>query len=89
MPVIPLVGTAFDPVPNPARGTISKDTINTIADDALKRLSAIKGPLLEKAPAAWLLKLMTGMLCSWPARFLVRGKIVDALTEALAPDVKG
>jgi Patatin-like phospholipase len=85
MPVIPLVGSAFNPVPNPVRGSISKDAIKAIADQMLKRLNAIKGPLLG---GAWLPKLITGLLCSWPTRLLVRGKIIDALATALSPDVK-
>ena len=62
IPLIPLVGSALNPIPNPARGTISKDAIESIADDVLRRLSAIKGPLLDGAPAAWTLKLIVGML---------------------------
>jgi hypothetical protein len=88
MPVIPLVGSAFNPVPNPARGSITKDAVGTIADLILKRLDAIKGPLLADAPFAWLLKRFVGLLCSWPARLLVRTKIADALASALSPDVK-
>jgi len=89
MPVIPLVGSACNPVPDPVRGSIPRDAVSTIADQVLARISAIKGPLLDGAPAAWLLKLIVGVLCSWPTRILVRGKIVDALTAALSPDVKG
>lgn len=88
MPVIPLVGSAFAEVPNPARGSITRDKIKNIADQVLARVDAIKEPLLADAPAALLLKLLAGLLCNWPARALVRTKIVDALTAALSPDVK-
>ncbi len=89
MPVIPLVGSAFNPVSYPARGTINRDAVQTIADLILKRLDAIKDPLLAEAPFAWLLKRFVGLICSWPTRLLVRAKIADALTSALSPDVRG
>jgi hypothetical protein len=89
MPVLPLVGTALNPVPNPVRGSITKGGIATIADQMITRFSAVKGPLLAGAPAAWLLKLITGLLCSWPTRRLFRRKIVDVLTAELSPDVNG
>lgn len=88
VPVIPLVGTAFPEAPNPVRGSITQDAVNTIANQVLFRVNAIKGPLLDGAPAGWLLKLVVGLLCSWPTRLLVRGKIVEALTAALSPDVQ-
>jgi hypothetical protein len=88
MPVIPLVGNAADPVADPVRGTISKDDVSAIADQVLTRIGAIKDPLLDGAPAAWLLKLIVGAFCAWPARILARRKIIDALTTALSPSVK-
>jgi hypothetical protein len=88
MPVIPLVGTACSPMPKPARGAISKKTLESIADLIIQRLNAIKGPILDGAPAAWFLKLVVGALCTWPARPMVRGKIMGQLTAALQPDVK-
>jgi predicted acylesterase/phospholipase RssA len=87
MPVIPLVGTAFNPIASPARGIISKDAVTKIATAIISRFSAIKSPLLAGAPAAWLLKLVVGMLCTWPTSILIRGRIVDAITKALEPDV--
>jgi hypothetical protein len=88
MPVIPLVGSAFAEVPIPARGSITKDAISKIADAVITRFGAIKGSLLDGAPAAWFFKLVLGLFCTWPTRLLVRGKIVDALTDALSPDVR-
>jgi hypothetical protein len=88
MPIIPLVGTAFPPIPSPARGTISTDAIQKIADAVIARLNAVKGPLLNGAPAAGFLKLAFGTLCTWPMRLGVRQKIVDMLTAALAADVR-
>jgi hypothetical protein len=88
IPVIPLVGSAFNPIPNPSLGTIDTDAIKTIADLMLARLNAVKSLLLAGAPAAWLLKVVTGLLCSWPTRLLVRTKVVDALTAKLSPYVK-
>jgi hypothetical protein len=87
MPVIPLLGSAFADVPAPARGTISKAVITQIADAVLKRVSAIKSPLLAEAPMAWLWKLIVGALCAWPMRLFIRSRFVGALTEALLPDV--
>jgi Patatin-like phospholipase len=89
MPVIPLLGSAANPVPNPMRGTISKDVVSAIADQVLKRINAIKDPLLDGVPAAWLLKLIVGTFCTWPARIVAREKIRDALTAALSSDFQG
>jgi predicted acylesterase/phospholipase RssA len=88
VPVIPLVGTAFNPIPGPVRGAITRDAIGNIANLVLARLDAIKSQLLEGAPASWLLKLVAGIALSWPTRSLMRTKIVNALTGALSPDVK-
>ena len=88
VPIIPLVGSAFNPIPKPVRGKINKAAIQTIADLILKRLNAIKDPLLASAPAGWLCKLFVGVLCGWPTRLMVRGKIVDKLTAALSQDVQ-
>ena len=88
MPVIPLVGKACDIALKPVRGAISKDTIGTIADLILKRLDAMKDPLLDQAPFDWFLKGCVGLLCAWTARVLVRAKLADALTRAFSPDVK-
>jgi hypothetical protein len=88
MPVIPLVGRAFNPIPKPSRGSIGMGTIKTIADQILKRFSAIKDPLFAGAPSEWLLKSIAGLFCSWPTRLLIRRKIVEALAASLSPDVK-
>lgn len=88
MPVIPLVGSASAEAPNPKRGTISSERIKIIANMMLARLDAIKDPLLVGVPMAGPLEILIGVLCKWPARILVRGKIVEALTEALPPDAK-
>jgi hypothetical protein len=88
IPVIPLVGSAFNPIPSPSRGAISANAVKTIADLILKRLDAIKNPLLADAPAAGLLTFLTGLICSWPTRLLVRTKIVNALTAVLSADVR-
>jgi hypothetical protein len=89
MPVIPLVGSAATPIPSPARGTISKTALARIADAVIARIDAVKTPLLANAPAAWLLKSVVGLVCSWPTRLLVRSKIVDALSKSFGPDVVG
>jgi hypothetical protein len=89
LPVVPLVGAALKPVAKPIRGAISKDSITEISDLILRRFDAIKDPLLARAPSGAVLKGIVGLLCSWPARLLVRSKIVDALTSALSPDVRG
>ncbi len=88
MPVIPLVGSAATPVPNPTRGTISRDAVGAIADQVLGRINAIKDPLLDGAPVAWLLKLIVGAFCTWPGRIVARRKIRDGLSAALSPDVR-
>lgn len=88
MPVIPLVGSASREVVEPAPGAINAAAIGKIADAVIQRFAAIKGPLLDGAPAAWLLKLVAGIFCAWPTRIFVRDKIVSALTAALAPNVK-
>jgi hypothetical protein len=88
MPLIPLMGTASTAMDPPARGKISKQRIQDIADQTLNRLDAIKGPLLEGAPLGSLLKAAIAAACGWPARQLVtRPKIADTLTAALVPDV--
>lgn len=89
VPIIPLVGTAFVEVPNPVRGTIKEDKIESIAGLVLDRLDAIKGPLLDGAPISWLLKLIIAGLCNFPGSLITRKKIVGALKEALSPDVQG
>jgi predicted acylesterase/phospholipase RssA len=86
--VIPLVGSAaVSPSQSPDKGTISKADIGEIAGLVLKRLDAIKGPLLDGAPAAGLLKAVVGTLCAWPGRMIVQKWIVDELTRAFSPDV--
>lgn len=87
MPLIPLVGTAAGPVPNPVRGTISQDKIEDIASQILARLHTVKGRLLADAPAS--LKFLAGVICSWPWSSIARSKIVNALTAALKDDIKG
>lgn len=72
MPLIPLVGTAFGDISRPTPGSISKSTITAIADAMLGRIRAIKGELLDGAPAASLLKLVIGALCAFPISLLVR-----------------
>jgi hypothetical protein len=87
IPLIPRMGSALNKIPRPARGTISRSEITKIADAVLKRLKAIRGQLLPGGSAGCLLKLGVGLLCSWPARLLIRGRIVDALTNALSGQV--
>ena len=89
VPVIPLVGTAFNEVPSPARGTITQDRIQSIAGLVLDRLDAIKDPLLDGAPFSWILKRIIGLLCNFPGRLITRKKIADALKDALSPDGQG
>lgn len=89
LPIIPLVGNASAPIVKPERGAITKDRIQSIADLILKRLNAIKEPLLAGAPAAWLLKLFIGVVCTWPVRMLVRNKLINKLVAAFGSDVKG
>ena len=87
MPVIPLVGSAANPISSPARGTISKAALARIADAVIARIDAVKTPLLAGAPAAWLLKSFVGTVCTWPTRLLVRSKIVGALSKSFGSDV--
>jgi hypothetical protein len=89
VPVIPLVGTAFAEVPNPARGTITDDRIQSVAGLVLDRLDAIKDPLLDGAPFSWILKRIIGLLCNFPGSLITRKKIAEALTAALSPDGQG
>jgi hypothetical protein len=84
MPVIPLVGTAAAPMASPVRQKISKDSIQEIAGLVMKRIDAVKGPLLEGAPAAGILKLVVGAICA-----VGKGKLVSALTSGLCPNVEG
>jgi hypothetical protein len=84
MPIIPLVGTAAAPMASPVRQKISKDSIQEIAGLVMKRIDAVKGPLLEGAPAAGILKLVVGAICA-----LGKGKVASALTSGLCPNVEG
>jgi hypothetical protein len=84
MPVIPLVGAAAAIIGNPVRQKISKDDLNTIAGLVMKRVGAVKGPLLAGAPVAWLLKPLVSLACLFG-----KGKVVDALTSNLCPNVEG
>jgi Patatin-like phospholipase len=88
MPVIPLVGTASSEVLDPARGFITPKSLSNIADAVIKRIAAIKTPLLDGAPVAWFPKAAISVLCAWPFRIFIRRRIVEILTKALAPDVK-
>jgi len=87
MPVIPLVGTASTEVPDPVRGKISHDKIADISNQVLARLDAVKDPLLAGAPASGLLKILAGLACTWPARSILRSKIVNAVTAAFRDDI--
>lgn len=88
MPLIPLMGSALAPVLNPVRGSITMAAMESIADAAISRCDAMKGPLLNGAPLESILKVIVDLICSWPLRGQVRQAIVDKLTKELAADVR-
>lgn len=84
LPIIPLTGTAAAAMASPQRKQISKDSVHEIGGLVMKRLSAIKGPLLEGAPAAELLEMVVTAICAFE-----KHKVEDALTKGLYPNVEG
>lgn len=87
MPLIPLVGTAAQEVPEPAREQIAAESLDEIAGLAVARIKAVKSPLLDGAP--WIVRTLAATAFAWPFSLAVKSQIRDALAKGLCPNVEG
>ncbi len=87
MPLIPLVGTAAQEVTEPAREQMASSSLDEIAGLAVERIKAVKSPLLEGAP--WIVRTLAATAFLWPLSLAIKGKIRDALSKSLGPNVAG
>jgi hypothetical protein len=88
IPVIPLCGSATDEAPQPARTAMAASDVKEIAGLIMKRLNAVRGYLATGTLGTWISRVLGILLNTW----IIRGKVQDAITEALIeglqPNVK-
>jgi len=84
MPVIPLCGAAAGQVLQPARNFIAQDDVKHIAGLIMQRLDAIRGYLATGTLGTWISRVLGLLLNTW----FVRGRVQDAITEALLNGLK-
>ena len=87
MPLIPLVGTAAQEVPEPARAQIAAESLDAIAALAVARIKAVRAPLLDGAPG--FVRFAAKLLLCWPLSLTIKSQIRDALAKGLCPNVEG
>ena len=77
MPIIPLCGSAIAEVPPPSREQMTEADLDGVVDLAMKRIKAVKDPLVSGAP--WILRALASIATS----FLVAGSIKSALKKTI------
>jgi len=87
LPLIPCTGTAKDDVPRPARLQMTKADLDAVLGLIIKRLEAIKGPLLTGAPV--IIEALAGLALAWPFSKLIKGKLRDVIAQGLGSDLEG
>ncbi len=84
IPVIPLCGSATAEAPQPLRATMAASDVKEIASLIMKRLDAIRGYLATGRLGSLLSTTLGILLNTW----IVRGKVQNAITEALMSGLK-
>jgi hypothetical protein len=87
MPLIPLVGSAKDVAPEPARPQMSRDSLDEIVDGIVTRARALKSSLLKDAPE--FARAAAEVVLNPAAVLILKPKLRRLLEEKLCPFVEG
>jgi hypothetical protein len=80
MPIIPLCGSAAQPVAKPERVPVSRDAVQLIAERSVKRIRVLAPRLLRKA--SWFCKALV-IVGAWLLQCRLRSYLNDYLVKSL------